>query len=63
MAFGPECEFTIMSDHLYFVHNKKEAGMSRQTPDYGLDRPGALQAMFIVGLAGQSLVSFSNDGL
>jgi arsenite methyltransferase len=26
--------------------------MSRQTPDYGLDAPGAVRAMFVVGLAG-----------
>jgi type III secretory pathway component EscS len=26
--------------------------MSRQTPDYGLDAPGAVYAAFVVGLAG-----------
>jgi arsenite methyltransferase len=31
--------------------------MSRQTPDYGLDAPGAVRAIFIVGLAG-AIVGF-----
>jgi arsenite methyltransferase len=37
---------------LIFFYPRRE-GMRRQTPDYGLDAPGAVQAMFIVGLAGE----------
>jgi arsenite methyltransferase len=40
-----------MSYRLYSVHSEKDKGMSKQTPDYGLDGGRAVRAMFVVGLA------------
>jgi arsenite methyltransferase len=46
-----------MSDYLYFVHSRKEAGMRSQTPDYGFDGGRAVRPMFIVGL-GAAIAGF-----